>query len=152
LKNYNPEKPWTTRKGDTLELMMFNNYSTLQKWLQQTKDSFTGKREKNNYHRHLEWLFKKGEDRSPVMLCPHCGKLPVKYFTIRYSYEITINWEHTYCESCVDLAEGVPLQFKFSALKGKSKWEQEKIIDLYKQVFDIKTPLTKKRAFQFFKR
>ncbi len=153
MENYNPKEPWTTKKGKTLELMMFSDYTELCKWLQQTESAFTGKREKNNYHRHLEWLLKrKGEDRSPVMLCSFCEKNVVQYFTIRFSYnnEISVSPEHTYCHKCVEFAEGPPLPFKFSVLKGKSKQDQEKIISLFKQVFQIKKPLTKKKAFQFF--
>ena len=166
--SYEPSEPYVIksgkREGKVLELMMFNNYSFLRWQLGKIRREYNGGR-KNQYHKHLEWLLQRGENREAKIICPVCGEDKVSHFSVRFSRgtrRFSISPRYTCCEKkeCREMlragAFGDNLQFfkpKFSNVTRITKYkiEQKRITELYKQIFDLSTKrLTRKAAFEFF--
>ena len=166
--SYEPSEPYVIksgkREGKVLELLMFNDYSFLRWHLGKIRREYSGGKKKQ-YHKHLEWLMAKGENREPKMECPICGQKEVKYFSVRFSRgtnRFSISPRYTCCENsgCQEMlrakAFGDNLQFfkpKFSNITRitKFKVDQKRIADLYRQIFNLEGRLTREKAFQFFK-
>ncbi len=147
------------RKGEALELLMFKDYHFLC-WFKENK--LKGGKNKNKLQLHLEWLLRQGETRQTKMLCPFCKSEPVKYFSVAYSFnDFSVGSGYTCCrkKECIEslrgMAMGKPvtlLEFKFSNLRRFNKTDaRTRISELYRKAFGLDKPLTRKRAFQFFK-
>lgn len=171
--SYEPSEPYEfksgKRKGEVLELMMFNgNYSFLDWMLKKREEECEDQNNKDRLHRHLEWLLSKGENREPQMICPQCGEEKVKFFSTRWSNfksDFSIGARNTCCSKrrCKEkLTEGfsqIELKpFKFSVMKKEEgfhrKVDQRRVGDLFRKVFNLSTrpdPLTREMAFDFFK-
>lgn len=163
---YQPSGPYVIqsgkRRGRALEMLMFEDYAFLRWFLNYKLDGNAKTQNKNILHRHLEWLMERGEDRQPVLICPQCGKRPVKYFSVVYSCDgdISIGPEYTCCdearcqETLTEMALEKPcrlLPIKFSSLlQFPHKTDQRRLARLFRSVFGLSGRLTKNQAFRFF--
>lgn len=169
-KAYQPTEPYVIksgkRKGKSLEVLMFNDYSFLRWHLSKIRKERKGNQPMNEYQRHLEWLMIQGESRQPEMVCPICGTRKVKYFSVRYSKgtkRFSIGLNYTVCDrkKCQEMLKGAafgnPIQLlkpKFSNITkiSRLRCEQKRITNLYREIFNLQGRLTKKKAFEFFKK
>ena len=144
---------------------MFNDYGFLRWHYSELEKKYSSNEGRNNYHRHLIWLLRRGENRQPKMDCPICGENKVEYFSVRYSRGtdlFSVGPQHTCCESkdCKRRIEsnsfGGNLHFyepRFSnVIKITSKkGDRKRITDLYRSIYKLEGRLTKEKAFKFFK-
>lgn len=149
-------------KGKVAELYMFDKYSFLVYMLYRLREEWSGKREKNFLHKHLEWLLRQGETRQTKMLCPQCGLRTVKFFSVRYCYErydFSIGTEYTCCENneCINTLQGKAMEkipefmpFKFSNLLRFEKSDRPRVVRLFRQAFCLPERLRREEAFKFF--
>ena len=169
LREYDPKEPYVIqsgkRKGKALEVLMFNDYSFLRWHFSKIEKRYSSDKGRNDYHRHLIWLLKRGENRQPKMTCPVCGEDKVSHFSVRFSRgtrRFSIGSRYTCCKStsCQKMIRagtfGDNVYFyepKFSNVVKitKMKGEQKRITDLYRQIFNLEGRLTREKAFQFFK-
>ena len=169
LRSYDPDKPYTIksgkREGKSLGVLMFNEYSFLRWHFGEMEKRYTTGTGRNDYHRHLIWILKRGEDRKPKMECPVCGQRKVKYFSVRFSRGInrfSVSSQYTCCQSneCKKMLRAGAFsdnihfyQPKFSNVTKLTnlKGEQKKITDLYRKIFKLEGRMTKNKAFNFFK-
>lgn len=64
------------------------------------------KGEKNQLHKHLDWLLYKAQKIQPSATCPHCGQKKVKFFGINWGCYGNITENDTACEDCVQILKG----------------------------------------------
>ncbi len=163
--SYQPNGPYVLgsgkRKGQALEVLMFQDYGWLRWMYCFLKKKFSYK--KNNFHQHLEWLLNQGESRAPIMPCPHCGKREVQFFSVLYSKngnDFSVGMRYTCCDSneCISRVRRMAIEknpvflpFKFSSLSQFSlKADKRRIIVLFKKAFDLPNKVDRQTAFQFF--
>lgn len=150
--DYNPREPYITIKGETLELKMFSDYQNLLWQYNQAlkKAVLTG------YQKHLIWLLQRGEDREIKMICRHCNKHKVAYFTYFKEEEVLYanSLKEVRCEAC-SYGREHQLPFKFSSLRHFHVYGQtnflHNILPLFSKVFSLPARKTKEFAFTFFK-
>ncbi len=163
MKNnyYKPNGPYTfqsgKRKGRTLELLMFEDYQFLSWFYSQKVKSDNGN--KNGLEKHLEWLLKRGEDRTPKMICPHCKKRSIAYFSVLLSgNDFSINPYYTCCEDCTDelvsMAAGktpslLPIKFS-SLLFFRKKGDRRRVAKMFRILFQTPNKMGRNKAFHFF--
>lgn len=146
-------------KGKSPSLLMFQNPDKIDFLYKKYVKSHKRSQKKNLFHLQLEWLIQQGENRKTKMLCPHCKKKTVKYFSIRTSYSgKSIGRQYTYCEDCAKpnpCPRCILHEFKFSVLANIDAKENriffKKAKTLYCTVFELPKRLTKERIFEFFK-
>ncbi len=162
MKNYQPTFAYVIksgkRQGKSLESIMFTDYGLL--LFMKKKMSGSSCEKRNEIDLHLDWLLQKGEDRKPRLLCPHCKQRVVKYFSVRRSPlgEMSIGTYYTCCEQCKEELSAISWdsslefrKFKFSELTHfHSKKEKQAVVELFKKVFILSCPLSKKKLFEFF--
>jgi len=161
---YVPSGPYVIksgkRKGKSLENLMFDDFLFLRWFLDVLNKKHQGG-QKNEMHRHLEWLMHQGTNRKPVMLCPQCGQRPVTRFSmIRYSSGISIGTIYTCCDNdhCKDEIDAMAIShtyqlypFSFAVLKTINvKFDCKELTDLFRKAFGLEGRLTKEKAFAFF--
>lgn len=167
LRDYDPNGPYVIksgkRKNKALEVLMFNDYGFLRWHYSELERKYSSNRGRNNYHRHLIWVLRRGENRQPKMDCPICGENRLEYFSVRYSRGtdlFSVGPQHTSCESCkgkiANRSSGGDLRLyqpKFSNIVKitSKKGDQKRIADLYRSIFKLEGRLTKQKAFNFFK-
>ncbi len=160
-----PSKPYTIqsgkRQGKTLELLMFNDYGFLNWWKKELdKKAIYGNL--NRAHKHLTWLIAQGETRKPKMICRFCELRPVTQFSVRYSSwggQSSFSAGYSCCDNleCMGKLEGYAhknvtfMSFKFSnILKFPIKADQELVVRMFRQIFELPEKLTRDAAFKFF--
>ncbi len=109
---------------------------------------------KNRLEVFLDWLLERGENRKTRVLCRHCKKRNVEWFSVRYSYggDFAAGVGFTACGECKEelLGENVVLYpFKFSVLMGFKGGDRKRIARLFCSAFDIEK-VQRKRAFDLF--
>lgn len=111
---------------------------------------------KNKLEVFLDWLLPRGENRKTKVLCRHCRRKNVEYFSVRYSYggDFSVGTGFTACDDCKErlLGDGnISLfPFRFSMLLRFSKGsDRDRVAKLFQEAFDIKT-LHKEKVFQLF--
>lgn len=111
---------------------------------------------KNKLEKFLDWLLPRGENRETKVLCRHCKKKNIEFFSVRYSYggDFSVGIEFTACGVCKKKMRGERnislFPFRFSSLLSFSKGiDRDRIAKLFQEAFDIKT-LHRKRVFQLF--
>ncbi|MCF7845521.1 MAG: hypothetical protein K9M12_02035 [Candidatus Pacebacteria bacterium] len=161
---YHPTGPYTfqsgKRRGRTLELLMFEDYQFLN-WFYHQKINGSGGG-KNRLEKHLGWLLEKGENRKPKMMCPHCRKYPVAYFSILFSAngnDFSAGSYYSCCEDCIDELKAMafektpsllPIRFS-SLLLFRKKEDRRRIAKMYRIFYQLPGKMGKKKAFNFFK-
>lgn len=146
-------------KGGVAELYMFGKYSLLAWILRKAREEWSGKREKNSLHKHLEWLLLQGETRQTKVICPFCGQNTVKFFSVlrRDFYPGAICCGNGECRNALRSESGEKwlavelLPFKFSSmLRFRLEPDQRKLARLFKMAFRLPERLTREDAFKFF--
>lgn len=159
---YEPLRPYTIQKNNkTLEVLMFLDYCKLvwQYNKLEKEAEFKDFREISDYHKHLEWLIERGEDRIPKAVCPHCRSNIVKFYYYEWSKGVpTFSIDDIFCQKCaLDKIVNISrlLRFKFSNLKQFYKYGEynflNNILPIYKMAFKLPDRITKEIAFKFFK-
>lgn len=160
-----PEGPYVfksgDRKGRSLECLMFSDYPFLNWYYDAHFSASSGN--KNELHRHLEWILARGNDRIPKILCPQCGIRQVRKYSVvnlGFNNEISVGYKYTSCnhQDCIDtllsseLFQQIALySFKFKyLLKFKAPSNLKKVVELYKTVFLLPSRISGKIAFEFF--
>lgn len=165
MKNnyYKPTGPYVfqsgKRRGRTLELLMFEDYQFLNWFYNQKIKSCNGN--KNCLEKHLSWLLEKGEDRQPKMICPHCKKRSIAYFSVLFSSsgdDFSVDPYYTCCEDCTDeliaMAGGkmpslLPIKFS-SLLFFRRKGDRKRVAKMYRTLFQTPSKMGRNKAFHFF--
>lgn len=151
------------RKGKALELLMFDDYSFLVWWHRVMKQNVRRNGgQKNEAHKHLEWLFERGENRVATHFCPRCRQQAVAFISVVQSCsgEVSIGQLWTCCDSevCMKIVASeafdkpqyfIPLKFS-SMNKFASRYYQRQVAGLLRWAFDLPDRLTRQRAFDFF--
>jgi len=159
---YQPTGPYVIKAGKhvgkVLELLMFEDYGWLRWMLQLLNEKSKG--EKNELHLHLEWLLARGEDRQPIMLCPHCSQRLVECFSVLYSHggDFLIGKDFVSCRQCVDRVKDMAigrqpqiLPLRFSVMNHfRSNTDRRRVAGLFRTVFGLPDRLSKQEAFRFF--
>jgi len=157
---YIPEGPYIIksgkRSGQCLETMITREYGFL-KWWKGFLDSKSTGDQKNELHRHLEWLLEQGENRQPKIFCPHCGERPVSLFAVYRDYRggKAFDFNHAYCRSCFwDKCPPSTIAkkaFLFSFFGGRLNTRERFLaIKLFREVFGLPKRLTRQKTFEFF--
>jgi hypothetical protein len=146
------------RAGECLEVLMFKDYAFLVWLLSRLNNNQRGER-KNELHQHLEWLLKRGEEITPKAVCPYCKEYPVRFFSVIYTgNDFSVSSSYTCCEkeecmnAVVSMGLGKRVSFypvKFSSLLRFSKKDRKRIVNLFKDILEIKK-LTPQSAFRIF--
>ena len=102
---YEPAQPYTIQKNNkTLEVLMFSDYCKLvwQYNKLEKEAEFKDISEISDYHKHLEWLIERGEDRVPKAVCPHCRIKIVDFYYYEWSSESvpTFSGDDVFCQKC----------------------------------------------------
>ena len=130
--------------------------------LETERDHFVG--EKNSFHRHLEWLLERGQNRKPEMICPQCGARIVEFFSLLFGHggDFSIGSHFTCCnnEGCKEIlwdmaCDKTPtfIPFEFSVqMRHNFRIDRRRVVGLFKEVFQLPRPLTRDAAFAFFKK
>ncbi len=158
------------KKGKSPCQFMFSDYGWLVYVYAQQKDIDINKairmirekkqkieeKNKNKLEVFLDWLLPRGENRRTRVLCRHCKKKNIEFFSVRYSYggDFSVGIEFTACGDCKEKMRGEGnislFPFRFSSLLSFSKGiDRDRVAKLFQEAFDIKT-LHKKRVFQLF--
>jgi len=163
--DYRPDGPYTIqsgkRKGKSLETLMFQEYGFVKFMYVLLKEKTEEGTEKNELHRHLEWLLQKGEDREAKKYCPFCKERKAKYFSVRFTgNDFALSSQYICCESHACFSKIIGLSgdkrpiiypFKFSVLERfKRKADEKRVIKLLKDVFLLPEKIGKENAFKFF--
>lgn len=165
-KSYDPTEPYVyqsgKRKGKYMEYLMFTDYAFL-KWHLQTIEKEQKGHQKNELHLHLEWLLHQGENRHPRMICPHCRKRTVQYFSLiqsSFDRSISVGTNFTCCDDpkCEAIIESYAfghnyllLPIKFSSITvAEHKQDQKKIGQLLHRIFCLPDRISPKELFSFF--
>lgn len=162
IYSYEPIKPWTTQKHKTLEVQMFSHYDFLIWQYQKLEKEAELKdvSEMTKYHKHLEWLIERGEDRIPKLNCHHCRKEKVKFFYFERASRdvITFSRNNIYCQNCskkfsLNLNNLREFRFRtlleFKIFRSYNYWSE--LLPLYRYVFQLPSIINKEVAFNFFK-
>lgn len=164
MPEYRPTVPYVIQSGKhggkTLELLMFQKYPLLNWWIGKlNKENPTNK---NSFHRHLEWLFAQGENRTARKLCPQCGDSEVRSFSSlgddRFGYSIYPIYTccgNDHCRQKLhhQAAGAAPYFYpiKFSSIMHyRRKFDQKMVVNLLRAVYELPNRLTAKIAFEFF--
>ncbi|MDD3774197.1 MAG: hypothetical protein PHW50_02895 [Patescibacteria group bacterium] len=140
---------------------MFNNYAFLNWLLNKIESEYRFGREKNELHKHLEWLLKQGENRCVQLFCSSCNSQPAVFASIygsgRYGYSISSNYLSCSDQNCLEDLRinadncNVFIKLCFSNILWFSrKNDQKQFVDLLKETFNIPKRITRKSAFDFF--
>lgn len=162
LYSYEPIEPYTTQKHQTLEVQMFSHYDSLIWQYRKLEKEVELKdvSEITKYHKHLEWVIERGEDRVPKLDCHHCKKNKVKFFYFEKASGgvYTFNRDNIFCQQCAgkfSLNESNLREFRFKALlefkvyRTYNYWNE--LLPLYRYAFQLPSIINKKVAFNFFK-
>lgn len=167
-KLYVPKGPYIIQserspyRGRSIDELMFYDYDYFMDRLNDLK-RLKSVNKLNAFHKHLLWLYERGKNRLPKMICPQCDTRHVRRFSVinlGFNNEISVDLLHTSCchEDCIDslLSDDMFHQillfdFKFSnLLEFRSNHNRKKVINLYKEVFRLPKRITAKTAFEFF--
>ncbi len=118
------------------------------------------KGEKNQLHKHLDWLLCKAQKLRPSALCPHCKKKQVRYFGVNWGCGGDITENDTACEDCSGILKTRPetivreICFEEIAklydprMKGNT---YDKGVRVFLWAHKIKQPLTAQQLFELLK-
>jgi hypothetical protein len=163
--NYDPRAPYAIKSGskigESLEHLMFIDYG----WLVYMRDLLNKRKskEKNKFHKHIEWVLERGESRQSKMLCPQCVSSPVVYFSVlgerRNGYSMNVAYTCCDDDACKQklIAQGIektstlmPIAFS-SIMRFGVKRDQRQVVQILKKCFNLPKRLTKEVLFSFFK-
>lgn len=159
---YEPIEPYTTLKHKTLEVQMFSHYDFLIWQYQKLEKEAELKdvSEITQYHKHLEWVIERGEDRIPKLDCHHCKKNKVKFFYFERAAggAIVFSRNDIFCQFCSEkfsVSTNNLREFRFKVLlefklfRSYNYWNE--LLPLYRHVYQLPSIINKKIAFNFFK-
>ncbi len=172
IGEYRPTGPWVLQSGknedQALEQLMIRKYATVLWFLRKRNEGWErgGRRSKDRFHQHLEWLVKQGESRIPICPCPHCPKDNPNTIT-RFSVigdprgnQISCGMSFTACdrEECKRKVDDQTTKnnnswyrFKFSVLNEFSKSNQTLLLrTVLRPGFGIDKRMSKQDLFEFF--
>ena len=158
-----PTGPYYFKDGDNagkfMDLMMFNDYPSLLKYKKNTERLFD---KKNLAHRHVDWLFARGDDRIAQINCPYCNQNTATHFLVDFNIKTNEpTFKSIHCSKCrvYDSLNSQSFPLKFSVLRKFSEIYSEdteihhqKIIAIFKKVFVLPGEIDENIAFAFFAR
>lgn len=118
------------------------------------------KGEKNQLHKHLDWLLCKAQKMRPSALCPHCGKKQVRFFGVNWGCGGDITENDTACEECLMILKNRPetiikeINFEEIAKLYDPRLKSvayEKGILVFLWAHNIKSPTSAEQLFEMLK-
>ena len=155
-------------EGKSLEQLMISKYAKVLWLLKKRNEGWErgGRKNKDRFHLHLEWLIKRGDDRIPIYPCPHCPKenpRPIRRFSVIHDHrtdQISVGLFYSACDNdaCKKKVDDQAIKnnnswhpFKFSVLARFSKGNQTLLTrTVLRPGFAIDKRMTKQDLFEFF--
>lgn len=117
----------------------------------------------NAFHNHLNWALECGENLAFTKKCPQCGEQPVRYFSVRGSYQgnYSMSSAFTCCDNpnCISKLktqglEKTPVlyELKFSATTHfHLKADKRQITRIIRDCLELPARATKQKIFEALK-
>ena len=157
-RRYAPKGPYilspdSRYPGEALEALMFTQLGYIIRLIRKLREEKVW----NNFHKHLEWLWRQGKDRHKyfdTIICPQCGKRPVRWFSVRDGDTdlVYTSCNDPECKGRLIAAGNVELIYVDFSQALKCVCNPDIIGRILRQIFQLPKDLDPNAAFEFFKK